>query len=481
MAGSKSRRAAESTPGLAADRISHTLAAFLEARLLPGARLCVALSGGVDSVVLLHALDRLRRSRLSFTLSAVHVHHGLSANADAWARFCRELCKDSDVPLETVRVDVPRASGEGLEAAARRLRHAVFARCPSDWLALAHHRNDQAETVLFRLLRGAGVAGASGMPAERSLVGGPRLIRPLLDVPRALIAHYADQHSLAWVEDESNADSRHRRNHLRREVMPRIEAHFPGAATALARAARHFSEAAALLDDLAGSDRAAVAGACGRIDIEGFNALSPARARNLLRSELLAAGFRAPDARWLDEALRQLATAAGSSQVCVATLDGELHAYRGELYVLARRAAVPQVALTWHGEAALPWGDQRVSFVRGTGVGICSRLLAADRVCLRVRQGGERLQPDPRRPGRTLRNLLQEAGVPPWERARLPLLWSGERLAWVAGLGVDAAFACAAGEEGLLPVWERTDDARPAVATLPLSGKRQGGARQEGR
>ncbi|HRI90121.1 MAG: tRNA lysidine(34) synthetase TilS [Candidatus Accumulibacter sp.] len=473
MAGSKNRHAAEASQEEAAAPILHTLSAFLEARLLPGARLCVGFSGGVDSVVLLHALDCLRRSGLSIDLSATHVHHGLSSNADAWSGFCRDFCRDHAVPLEITRVEVPRTSAEGLEAAARRLRHAAFSASPADWLALAHHRDDQAETVLFRLLRGAGVAGAAGMPAERPQPGGPRLIRPLLDVSRSQIMRYAETHSLAWVEDESNADSHYRRNHLRREVMPRLEGHFPGAVRALARAARHFAEAAELVEELAKADRATMAGDGGRIDVARFNALSPARARNLLRSELRANGFRAPDARWLDEALRQLKTAGAAAQTCIATADGEVHVYRGELYALAQRPAAASLALSWNGESALPWGEGRVRFVERTGKGITRRMLAGARVFLRVRQGGERLRPDARRPARTLRNLLQEAAVPPWERARLPLLWCGERLAWVGGLGVDAAFACAPGEQGVELLWE-TGDGRPLAGYARL-GKQAAG------
>lgn len=471
MAGSKNRHGAEFNEARSAELIPQTLAAFLEARLLPGARLCVGLSGGQDSVVLLHALAGLRRAGHAghaFELAAVHVHHGLSADADAWAVFCADFCERLGVPLTVLRVEVPRAGGEGLEAAARHLRHAVFAGCAADWLALAHHRDDQAETVLFRLLRGAGVAGAAGMPAERSQVAGPRLIRPLLEVARWQIARYAKAHSLAWIEDESNADCRYRRNHLRRHVLPRIAEHFPGATQALARAARHFSEAAELLEELARADRAAVAGASGRLELTHFNALSPPRARNLLRFELRAAGFRAPDARWLDEALRQLATVGAHSLMCVATPDGELHAYRGELHLVVRRLPVPQLAVPWHDEAVLPWGADRLLMLRRSGAGISSRLLVGAGVCFRARQGGERLQPDPRRPGRSLRNLLQEAAVPPWERARLPLLWCGERLAWVGGLGVDVAFACPPGEEGLLPVWQKTDP-RSVVGLPPTA------------
>lgn len=465
MAGSKSGPCPEIAPETASRRLEHTLSAFLAARLLPGERLCVGLSGGRDSVVLLHALDRLRARGRVGSLAAIHVDHGLSANAGTWAGFCAEFCRQLGVPLDIVHVEVPRDDGEGLEAAARRARHRVFAGCCADWLALAHHQDDQVETVLFRLLRGAGVAGAAGMPAERSQAGGPRLIRPLLDVPRALIAGYAAENSLVWVEDESNADCRYRRNHLRQAVLPRIEEAFPAAARTLARAAGHFAEAAALLDELAQADRATVVGAGGRIDLLRFNALPPARARNLLRRELSAAGWRAPEARWLDEALRQLTSAGSDSQTCIATPDGEVHVYRHQLYVCARRPPLPAAVISWLGEARLAWGDLWVSFVPTVGAGVSRGLLAGTRVCLRRRQGGERLQIDARRPRRTLANLLQEAGVPPWERARLPLLWSDDRLVWVGGIGIDASFACRKGEAGIVVAWENVAPCSAANGT----------------
>lgn len=439
--------------------LSSLLSAFLAARLTPGDRLCVALSGGRDSIVLLHALAALAAAgRLPFALGALHVHHGLSPHADDWAAFCTAVCAASDVPLGIVRVSVPRDSGEGLEAAARRLRHQAFAACAADWLALAHHRDDQAETVLLNLLRGAGVAGAAGMLAERPQAAGPTLIRPLLGASRAAIDEYAARHGLSWIDDESNADTYFRRNFLRREIMPAIAARFPGAAPALARAAGHFAEAAQLLDELAEVDRAALAAPGEGLPLAGFNALPPPRARNLLRRELLAAGFRAPDTCWMDEALRQLSRAGGAAETCVATADGELHVYRGRLHLVPRRGAPSAAPLPWSGEAELPWGEGGVRFVPATGDGIARHLLARDAVRLAPRAGGERLQPDARRPRRTLRNLLQESAVPPWERDRLPYLWCGERLVWVGGFGVDAAFACAPDQAGIVPVW------LPAVA-----------------
>lgn len=430
--------------------IPEILSAFLVTRLAGGSRVCVALSGGRDSVVLLHALSRLELpGGSSIDLTALHVHHGLSPQADSWADFCAGFAVRCKVPLKIERVVVPRDSGEGLEAAARRVRHAAFADCEADWLALAHHRDDQAETVLLNLLRGAGIAGAAGMLAERPQRRGPALIRPLLEVSRAAIDEYAERHALTWIDDESNADLHHRRNYLRAAVMPGLTRQFPGASTSLARAARHFAEGAALLDELAVIDRKALETASGRIALAGFNALSASRARNLLRYELLKSGFRAPDARWIDEALRQLANTKAASETRIDTPDGALHVYRGELHVVRHRTLAPAESLPWRGESVLPWDGGCVCFAPVRGDGIRRDLLDGGEVRLAARHGGERLQPDSRRPRRTLRNLLQEKGVPPWERDRLPCLWCGDRLAWVGGLGVDAAFACPPGGDGL--------------------------------
>ena len=455
MAGPLNSHRRERSLAEAGNLIESVLSGFLETRLKPGERLCVGFSGGMDSVVLLHALRRVVQGLgIPVGLSAVHVHHGLSARADEWTGFCADFCQRCGVPLEVVRVAVPRDSGEGLEGAARRLRHGVFAESRADWLALAHHRDDQAETVLLNLLRGAGVAGAAGMLAERPQTRGPTLVRPLLDIPRGAIEAYARDHGLRWIDDESNADCRFRRNFLRHEILPRLEASFAGAGRSLARAAGHFSEAAGLLDDLAGIDREAVSAASGRIALAALNALPQARARNLLRHVWTAAGCQAPDTRWVDEALKQLATADTLSEVCVATAEGALHVYRGELYLVRPCGDPPAEALPWSGQDVLPWAGGRVRFIAVTGRGIGRSHLVGGNVVLKARQGGERLQPDARRPRRSLRNLLQEAAVPPWERLFLPMLWVNERLAWVGGVGCEAAFACPPGEEGLLPLWE---------------------------
>jgi tRNA(Ile)-lysidine synthase len=449
------RKPPETDEAADAARIDSALRNFFLPRLAPGERVCVGLSGGMDSMVLLHALWRLARTgELPANISAIHVHHGISARADAWADFCRDSCARLGVPLRIARVDVPRDTGEGLEGAARRLRHAVFAGLDADWLTLAHHRDDQAETALLKLLRGAGVSGAAGMPAVRAQAGGPLLARPFLGLARAVIGCYARAHGLAWIEDESNGDERFRRNFLRLDILPRLEERFPGAGASLARAAGHFAEAAALLDDLAALDRNLVCAASGRIAVRAFNRLDPARARNLLRYAWRRAGFRTPDAGWISEALKQLVTADATSELRLATADGELRVYRGELHIVPLRTMPLAEPLFWAGQETLPWAGGQVCFTASVGQGIRQSALAGKEVLLQARRGGERLQPDARRPRRALRKLLQENAVPPWERERLPLLWIDGHLAWVGTIGCAAAFTCPPGEAGILPSWE---------------------------
>ncbi len=259
-------------------------------------------SGGLDSTVLLHATNRLV-SDAGLGLSALHVHHGLSRNADAWADFCGKFCGILGIPINVLRVDVPTRCGEGLEAAARRMRHKALSDQPADWVLLAHHADDQAETVLHNLLRGTGVRGAAAMPESRG-----RVLRPLLGLGRAVLLEYARTHHLTWIEDESNADLRYTRNFLRREIMPAITFRFPRVSEQLAAAAAHFSEADSLLDDLATLDL----GACRPefpISLALFRQLSDARARNLLRAMLGWHKVQPPDERRLKEFVRQLRTA----------------------------------------------------------------------------------------------------------------------------------------------------------------------------
>ena len=398
--------------------LAAALSRSLDTRVLQGARIAVALSGGVDSVVLLHLL----KQRCGLRLSAIHVHHGLSPNADAWARFCRRVCRAWKVPLRISKVTV-RKSGKGLEAAAREARYEAFKQLKVDVIALAHHLDDQAQTVLMNLLRGAGARGASGMPA-RARLDGKWLLRPLLDAPREAIVAYARSHALPWVEDESNADEALTRNFVRRRLGPLIASRYPGWREALARAARHFSAA----------------------DQE---------ARLLVREFLASRGLRAPSEAKLVEMLKQLSSAGRRTLI---EHDGmRLRVYRGKV---ALSRALPQREFTpvsWSGERRIPLpalgGELRFRAARGAGID--ARTLGERPWSVRLRSGGERLQPDPRRPRRTLKNLFQETGVPAWERERLPLLYCGEDLVWVPGLGVDARYQAPARAAGWLPQFRR--------------------------
>ncbi len=278
--------------------------AVLAARVGPAQALCVGLSGGCDSVTLVHVLSRLGYAG---RLSAIHVHHGLSPNADAWADFCADYCAQLNIPLLTRRVAVERQSGSGLEAAARQARYAAFAECPGDYLLLAQHRGDQAETLLFNLLRGSGLTGAASMPQQRRFAH-MQLLRPLLDVSRADIEAYARAEGLRWIDDESNADLGFSRNYLRHQTLADLSQRFPGAEAALAQAAGHFAEAQELLDELAAADWLRAAdGAAARLAV--LRELSLPRLKNLLRYRLRQLGWQPPVAARLNEFCRQLQSA----------------------------------------------------------------------------------------------------------------------------------------------------------------------------
>jgi tRNA(Ile)-lysidine synthase len=267
-------------------------------------RLVVGLSGGRDSVALLHALAALRRAR-GYHLAACHVHHGISENAERWLEFCCQLCDRLTIPLRIARVNVSRTAPEGLEAAARACRYRVFSEIEADWLILAQHRDDQAETLLFNLLRSGGIHGARAMPEVRVLRPGLHLLRPLLRVSRTEIEAYLERNELQWVDDESNSDIRLSRNYLRHCVMPLLRQRFPSVDERFSLATERFSEAAGLLDDLACLDLCE-ASARFPFPLARLRGLSEPRARNLLRFLLAQQGVMIPSEVRLREALRQM-------------------------------------------------------------------------------------------------------------------------------------------------------------------------------
>ncbi len=414
-------------------------------------RLCVGYSGGLDSSLLLHLLAEARQT-LGFSLTAVHVHHGLSNQADAWARHCTQVCSALDVPLAIHQVTVQLA-GEGLEAAARAARYRVFCQLDADFLVLAHHRDDQAETVLLQLLRGASLKGLAAMPEVRPLTEKLKLLRPLLSMTRTEIAAGAAEFGLAWVDDASNADLRLARNALRQDVLPRLNRHFPHAPKALAQAAVQFTEAALLLDALADQDGHTAISQNG-LAVAALQALPESRARNLLRRFLERAGAEMhPEA--VREALRQLCGARPDAQVRVEFGQYSLRRFRGWAVVEAALPEISQDATSiriWQGEKRLDLGAAGcLQFQSAQGEGV---RLAPGVVSIRKRLGGERIKPGLGRPRRTLKNLLREAGIPAWQRGAMPLIYLDDVLVWSAGVGADSDFLAKPEEAGWIISWQ---------------------------
>lgn len=439
------------------DPLVAALRSALARHAVGASRIAVGLSGGRDSVALLHALAQLR-GESGFHLSALHVHHGLSGNADAWVEFCARLCDSLAVPFGCSRVAVDRTGGRGIEAAARAARYAAFAALDADWIALAHHRGDQAETVLHNLLRGTGLRGLAGMPAARSLAGGgTRLMRPLLEVPRSAIEDYLAHHALDWIDDESNLDSGYTRNWLRNDIFPALARQLPAVESALARTAALAAEAETLLDALGALDFQAAAPG-GRLPIDAFRKFDAARGRNLLRHLLRKAGETMPDAARLADLQRQLCEIDRDSGFDFPLDTVELRAFAGELFVLEKPVG-PQAAwngdlrVPWSGEAHLDWPSGKVVFEKAIGRGFAADRVAGGEFHLAARRGGESIRPDARRPRRSLKHWYQELGVPPWERETRPLLWRADALVWVPGIGIDSAFQCGEGQAGWLPEW----------------------------
>jgi tRNA(Ile)-lysidine synthase len=444
----------------------------LRTQVQTGDHLTIALSGGVDSVVLLDLLVPLA-SQMQLPFSAVHVNHGISPNADKWSEFCRNLCQSRNIPLEIARVKVARGPGTSLEAAAREERYRIFRGLQTDYIVLAQHLDDQAETLLLQLLRGAGVKGLSAMPVVRTvrkemgetvsvnsipaLDGRPRLLRPLLDVSRREIEDYASARALQWITDESNDEISFDRNFLRHELFPLMEKRFPAYRTTFLRASRHMAEASALLDELAEVDSAQCA-VPGKLHVEDLRKLDFPRARNLLRYTLMQHAVILPSTVKLEEILRQLLSSCPDTKLHVVFGNTEIRCFRDRVHI-RKVEAIPKACwhLVWRGEEQLliPELGGTLRFTRCMGAGMGLQKINEQPVTIRLRQGGERLRTDRNRPRRSLKNLLREASLPPWQRQRLPLIFSGEQLIYVPGIGVDCDFQAADDEQGVLVEWQQ--------------------------
>lgn len=422
-------RVAEPGRALVLKLESALLAAVAPWRAAPAWR--VAFSGGLDSTVLLHLLVRLARRESLPPLSAIHVHHGLQPAAEAWPAHCQRTCNGLGVPLQVARVQVTQ--GNSLERAARDARYAAFiARLGADEVLMsAQHRDDQAETLLFRLLRGAGVRGLAGMPASRALGEGV-LLRPLLRVSRAELEACARELGVAWVEDPSNDDTDFSRNYLRRRIMPALTQRWPRAVESITRSAEHLAEGEALLGELAQLDLQAARTDSAfpwlrlpSLELAPLMGLSPARQRNALRHWM--AGFTAmPDsdhwAGWDD-----LRDAGASASPVWRLAGGDLRRADGRLWWLPGQWSSP-------GAGSVRWAEPGQALeLPGNGRLQLAGEPPAGPLEVRYRQGGEVLDV-PGRGRRELKRLLNESGLPAFVRGRLPLLYRGPELLAVANL-----------------------------------------------
>nr|WP_029249830.1 tRNA lysidine(34) synthetase TilS [Microbulbifer agarilyticus] len=398
-------------------------------------RLWLGYSGGLDSSVLMRLLVE---AEIPFT--ALHIHHGLSAQADAWLAHCESEATKLAVPFVAMKVAVDRKRG-GIEQGAREARYTAFAHKmdTGDQILLAQHGDDQTETFLLRLLRGAGVLGLGGMAQHRGIGAvdeGKSLLRPLLGVSRAELEQYAAVNELRWIDDDSNSDIAYDRNYLRSQVVPSLRSRWPLNAR-VAQAAENMREAAGLLEELAGEDLCR----CGlrrepfgsSIDLPIYRALSAPRKKNLLRGWLAGMGAQMPEAAHLEQALSQL-DARDDAAVEVHLGERALRRYRDRLYLTPQLPRLKSTA----GESEWFWDGTATLALPGGWTLSPSPAWPAGEYAVRFRNHGERARPRERHHSQTLKKLLQEYGLPPWLRDRVPLVSRAGTLLAVGDLFVTA-------------------------------------------
>lgn len=427
--------------------------------------LLVAYSGGLDSSVLLHLLVILQQklrttpnAPFQLQLSAMHVHHGLSAHADAWAQHCQQVCQQYAVPLQVVRVNVDKASGQGIEASARAARYEALKQAQADFICLAHHQQDQAETLLLQLMRGAGPKGLAGMAALDLKQG---LLRPLLDLSRQTLETYANANALRWVEDDSNLDTRYDRNFMRHHVLPLLETQYKGVHKTLSRTAQHMAETSELLDELAVMDASqiAMAGVYGNplcLQVDKLAALTEARAKNLLRWWIAQHALTMPNAELLNQVLQQLISARKDASIDVhLSSEYSIKRYLGLAYIVQHVALDNFEERLWQGESVIQLNAQdSLMFEKGLGKGIALKHISSTPLRIRMRAGGERFRLAHNRPSQTLKHIFQTHHIPPWLRERMPLVWLAETLVCIPNIGVDPSVAALPDEIGVSIRWQ---------------------------
>ena len=407
----------------------------------PKPRAAIAFSGGVDSTVLAHLLVEGRRKLAGLRL--IHVDHGLQSESAAWSRHCARMARTWRVPLVALKADIPRRKGVSPEAAARDARYTLLleAMVPGEVLVTAQHRDDQVETLLLQLFRGAGVTGLSGMPAIATF-GKGRIARPMLDISRGEIEALARESKVRWIEDPSNADTRFSRNFLRQRLMPLIREHWPGAEQAIARSATHMAVAASMLNEIAAQDLARLADGAG-LSVSGLRALPMSRRRNALRAFIARFGIEMPESSRLREMSGPLLAARADAQPEVTWGDARIVRRAGRLELQKPRDDLSKfVAKSWRWQV-----DRRLILERGAielvddANGHIDLASLPEYIDVRTRRGGERLRLGAQTRTRTLKSLLQDSKIPVDERALIPLLFANEQLIAAGDRWIDVSIA----------------------------------------
>ncbi|HEX4499979.1 MAG TPA: tRNA lysidine(34) synthetase TilS [Scandinavium sp.] len=413
----------------------------------------VAFSGGLDSTVLLHKLVCWREQSPDVTLRAIHIHHGLSVNADAWTTHCQQVCSEWAVPLEVVKVTLAE-NGLGVEAHAREARYAAFRASlqPGEVLVTAQHLDDQCETFLLALKRGSGPAGLSAMAVESEFAG-TKLLRPLLNDKRDDLERWAVANALRWIEDESNQDDRYDRNFLRLRVLPQLTDRWPHFAEAAARSAALCGEQEQLLDELLANELAALTGTQGQLAIEPLLKVSDIRRAALLRRWLAQRQATMPSRTMLERIWQEVALAREDANPLLQVDPFEIRRYQQQLWLIPAYARQSDMQIAWPDttQPLLLPGSSALHLVAGTEIRAPNE---DERVSVRFTASGN-LHIVGRNGGRKLKKIWQELGVAPWLRDTTPLLFYGETLIAAAGYFVTVEGQFREGSEGLAFVRQR--------------------------